>query len=101
MTPPTEPTGAAPVADHTGAAVQDVDVYMARKYERVAASVVRELRDIADDVERKLKVKAGFLAAAAYATHGIHNGLANVNVSGLIRAAGDADRAARTPEGES
>lgn len=73
----------------------DTAAYMAREYVRIAANVVRELRDMAADVERKLDAQSGYVNAAGYATHAIHSGLANVNVSGLIRAAADADRAAR------
>lgn len=79
------------------------DDYVKKQSERFsnrARSTAEGLRKIADDVERRSKVKPDIRTmipdhakAAEEVIHTIHWGIANLNIDGLVRAAADADRA--------
>lgn len=97
--------GGEPVADRTWAGMS------AAHYKRQVGRLATHLRDLAERVEHEGVARPGlvgerdgkpeYVYAASQVVDAVVWGLANAGLSGLISAASEADRAARTPHVQS
>lgn len=84
----------------------EVTVALSKEFVRVGLGIANHLRDTADRVERHARnirpnlsdLKLDHNYAASEILHDINTLHGNLNTSGLLRAAADADRHARNPE---
>lgn len=84
----------------------DIAKHLARFYSRQVARIAAQLRDMADEVERRGNCvydssqdsKPDYVNAAGQVVHKVQWGVANLPLDTLLIAAADVDREVRKPE---